>query len=260
MRDRSSDRPEYDSFRRMDDVRGPLAHNFARQILDTTRPFLPAPPSELRVLDIGSGYGHTAIELARHCRRVVGIEPSATLWQAAQSLNAASGLTNVQFRRTGIYDFSEKSAYDLVVLDNVLEHLPDQPVALRIVSECLTPGGVAYILVPNRLWPVEAHYHLPFLTYLPLRLANLYLHLSGRGRDYTDASHAPTYCGLNRLLRDRKELSSRYVLPANLALTMAGNSLLYRMGVAMIRRCPWLWAISKSLLVIAVKRADTTRD
>jgi len=35
---------------------------------------------------------------------------------------------------------------------------------------------------------------------------------------------------------------------------MGGGSWHYRWGVAAIRRCPWLWAISKAFLVIAVKR------
>jgi len=250
-----AEQPEYDRYVDMEAVRGPLAAGFARQILTTCRPFLTRPTDELRVLDIGCGYGHTARELARHTQHVVGVEPSQWLFATAQQVAAQSGQNNLEFLPLGIYDLDYHEAFDLVVLDNVLEHLPDQPRALEIVSQALAPGGVAFILVPNRLWPIEVHYGLPFLSYLPLPLANLYLRLSGRGSDYTDASYAPTYVSLNRLLRARAELTYSYVLPADLSLTTRGNTWQYRLGAAAIGRWPLLWAISKALLVIARKQS-----
>ena len=226
---------------------------FARQILATSRPYLPRPPEQLEVLDVGCGYGHTARELARSCRSVVGIEPSPALYESACQLRTDSGAANLDFRREGIYELAEQGRYDLVVLDNVFEHLSDQPCALQIISDCLKPGGAAFLLMPNKLWPLEVHYRLPFLGYLPLRLANLYLRLTGRGTDYRDASYAPTYFRLRRLFHSRPELSWRFVLPADPAATMAGAALHYRLGMAAIRRVPLLWAVSKSFLVIAVK-------
>jgi 2-polyprenyl-3-methyl-5-hydroxy-6-metoxy-1,4-benzoquinol methylase len=247
------ERPQYDANGRMLSERAALGGDFARQILDTTAPSHALPDGALDVLDVGCGYGHTAIELARHCRYVVGIEPSFPLVEHARGLLGQSGLANVEFRQGGVYQLSETSCYDLIVLDNVFEHLPDQPRALEVLSAALRPGGLLYLLMPNKLWPVEVHYRLPLLSYLPLRLANRYLRWSGRGTDYTDASYAPTYFSLNRMLRARKELTFQYVLPAHLELAAAGRSLHYRWGAAMIRRFPWLWVVSKALLVIAKK-------
>src|SRR5262245_28466079 len=92
------DRPGYDTYRQMSDARAPLAAGFARQAIETTRPFLAKKPEELRVLDVGCGYGHTAIELARQCREVVGIEPSAALFNAAEENRGLCDLKNVHFR------------------------------------------------------------------------------------------------------------------------------------------------------------------
>jgi 2-polyprenyl-3-methyl-5-hydroxy-6-metoxy-1,4-benzoquinol methylase len=234
----------------MIDTRAPQAAAFARQILSTTEPFLPARP--LRVLDVGCGYGHTSVELARSCERVVGIEPSE-LAVKGREVAASSGLANVEIRCQSIYDLAERDAFDLIVLDNVFEHLPDQRRALEVLSAALAPGGAMYLLMPNKLWPMEVHYRLPFLSYLPLPLANAYLRASGRGTDYTDASYAPTYFGLRRLLDARRELSYQFVLPADLALTASGAALHYKLGAAAIQRFPLLWAISKAFLVIAVK-------
>jgi 2-polyprenyl-3-methyl-5-hydroxy-6-metoxy-1,4-benzoquinol methylase len=205
------------------------------------------------VLDVGCGYGHTSLELARHCAHVVGIEPYAELAAHAMQLATESGLDNLELRHQSVYDLVDTARYDLVVLDNVFEHLPDQPRALEILSRALLPGGAMWLLMPNKLWPIEVHYRLPFLSYLPLSLANTYLRATGRGTDYTDASYAPTYLGLRRLLAARPELTHHFVLPADVSLAANGRALHYKLGVAAIRRLPLLWAISKAFLVVAVK-------
>jgi hypothetical protein len=111
-------------------------------------------------------------------------------------------------------------------------------------------------LVPNKLWPIEPHYRLPFLGYLPISLANRVLRWTRRGTDYTAASYAPTYGSLRRMLAKRPELQFRFVLPADISLAQKGSSLLYRGGVRAIATWPVLWWISKALLVVAVKKSD----
>jgi 2-polyprenyl-3-methyl-5-hydroxy-6-metoxy-1,4-benzoquinol methylase len=232
------------------------AAGFARQALSTVASVVPIDPTRLDVLDVGSGYGYTTAELARSCRTAIGIEPSADLYHAATRLRDELALPNLSFRHQSVYELEDKSAYDLVVLDNVLEHLPDQNEALRRISDAMRPGAVLYILVPNKLWPIEPHYRLLFLGYLPISLANRYLRSMRRGTDYTAASYAPTYGSLRRMLAKRPELQFRFVLPADISLAQKGSSLLYRGGVRAIAAWPLLWWISKALLVVAVKKSD----
>lgn len=235
------------------DAGGRKATAFAEQILRTTAPFLTKPIAEIDALDVGSGYGFTAMSLAERCRSVVGIEPSEELHGAAVRMQEERRIDHVRFVRGSVYELDAVEEYDLIILDNVFEHLPDQPDALARIARALRPGGAVYILTPNKLWPIEAHYGLPFLAYLPIPLANAYLRVTRRGIDYTDASYAPTYGRLTRLLRAQKDLQHEFVLPASLDLTWEGNVLHYRIGVALLRRFPFLWRISKSFLVIAYK-------
>ncbi|MFP5021067.1 class I SAM-dependent methyltransferase [Pseudonocardia phyllosphaerae] len=249
--------PEYElrSLRMVD--RRKLATGFAKQIAITTQPFLDKPFAECRVADLGCGYGYTALELAGMCREVVGIEPNAALAAEANALAAEGGRDNFEFRVAGIDEFghgADAGTFDVAVLDNVLEHLDDQPGALERISASLRPGGVAYILVPNRWWPIEAHYSLPFLAWLPLPLATRYLRASGRGEDYTDASYAPGYLRMRKLLAQRPELESHFTVPGDVSLAEGGGSKLYSAGVAALQRFPALWAISKAFLVVAVKK------
>jgi 2-polyprenyl-3-methyl-5-hydroxy-6-metoxy-1,4-benzoquinol methylase len=175
------------------------------------------------------------------------------LFEHAAGLKAARALANVEFRYQAVEGLDDDDTFDLVVLDNVFEHLPNQPLALQKITRSLRPGGALLLIVPNKLWPLEVHYGLPFLSYLPLPLANWYLRVTGRGADYTDASYAPTFRGLNHLLGERPELTYRYVLPADVALATMGTRLHYRLGVAALRRWPWLWPLAKIFVVVAVK-------
>ncbi len=234
------------------DPHGAKSPDAARQILTVTRPFRTTDDRDLTVLDVGCGFGYTAVELARTCRAVVAIEPSPHLHETATSVVRESRLQNIQLRRDGIESISDSNAFDVVVLDNVLEHIPDQRGALAIVERALKPGGVLYLLVPNKLWPMEAHYALPFLSYLPVPLASRYLRLTRRGTDYTDASYAPTYGRLRKLLAG-VGLQDHFVVPGDLSLTVEGPALHYRLGAALLKRLPWLWRISKGFLVVAVK-------
>ena len=245
----------YNRYVNMAESRGPLAAKFATQIIETCRPFVTKPPGEWDVLDIGCGYAHTVAELARNCRSAVGIEPTADLYAEAAALATNLSLPTLGVRRQGIYELTEVGQYDLVVLDNVFEHLPKQAEALDVISQVLRPGGAAFLLMPNKLWPIEVHYRLPFLSYLPLGLANRYLRASGRGTDYADASYAPTYFRLRRLLRKHPEFRFHFVLPAIPSATMAGSPLHYRAGMAILRRIPLMWVISKAFLVVVQKTA-----
>lgn len=243
----------YNDYESMADIRGPLAPIFAKQIIETTRNFINKPPYEWDVIDIGCGYGHTILEISKICHSAVGIEPVKDMFNHAIKLKSEQ--KNLEIRNQSIYELSDRSIYDLVILDNVFEHLPDHPQALAIINHLLRPGGVAYLLMPNKLWPIEVHYKLPFLSYLPLPLANYYLKIMGRGNDYTDASYAPTYFRLRRLLNQHKQLKYRFVLPAIPSATMSGLPLHYRAGMWLIKRFPILWAISKSFLVIIQKKS-----
>ncbi len=251
------DRPAYEratgAMRTSSSVSAP---RFAAQIAATVGPFLPRPLVECDVIDVGCGYGYTAAELATRSRSVLGVEPSATLAEHAAAVAAERSLPNLTIRRGVLGSVPAETAFDLAVLDNVFEHIPDQPAALSRLAAILRPGGAAFILVPNKLWPIEVHYGLPLLSWLPLPLANVYLRASGRGTDYTDASYAPTLWRLRALFTDRPEFDWRLVLPADISLTQSGSSPLYRMGVAAIERFPALWRVSKALLVVATRRVD----
>ena len=84
--------------------------------------------------------------------------------------------------------------FDLVIANEVLEHVGDDRKALREIHRVLRPGGHLLIFSPNRLYPFESHgvvlryggrsvpRHVPFVPYLPVAWVKHLLHY--RARNY----------------------------------------------------------------------------
>jgi SAM-dependent methyltransferase len=72
------------------------------------------------------------------------------------------------------------ATFDLVVLDQVIEHVSDQSRVLAEAFRVLKPGGAMYVACPNYLRFYEPHYKIWFFPLLPKPLGALYLRLRGR--------------------------------------------------------------------------------
>jgi SAM-dependent methyltransferase len=96
------------------------------------------------ILEVGAGIGNFTERIADYGLRVVACEPDAALYQELRS--SVSTRVNVVRARLEELDGSER--FDTVVLFNVLEHLPDQDLALRALYRLLRPGGSLCVFVP----------------------------------------------------------------------------------------------------------------
>lgn len=77
--------------------------------------------------------------------------------------------------------------FDLVVSNHVIEHVGDRKAQLehlREIARVLNSNGIAYLAVPNRWAPVEPHFGLKFLSWLPSPLAHAYVRATGKGDAY----------------------------------------------------------------------------
>ena len=76
----------------------------------------------------------------------------------------------------------EAASFDLALLNEVLEHVPNETRALQEIRRVLKPKGILIIFSPNRLYPFETHsvylkhsnrkvpIYVPFIPYIPVRL------------------------------------------------------------------------------------------
>ena len=131
-----------------------------------------------RVLEVGTGGGH----IARHFAALGAAVHAIDVNDERQVLDGYA----FQLVAGTELPFGD-GFFDLVISNHVVEHVGNMDAQLQHLREifrCLEPGGVLYFSVPNKWFPVEPHYKLPLLSWLPSRLASLYVRWSGRGSNY----------------------------------------------------------------------------
>ena len=130
--------------------------------------------SRSKILDIGSGSGYLGRLMKQRAGKYIGID-------------------FVDERKIKDFDFIQADAlripfknnsFDIIVCNHVIEHVIGQKKLLEEISRLLRKDGICYMTCPNRLWPMEPHLKLPFLSYFPKKIADAYVRASGKGSEY----------------------------------------------------------------------------
>ena len=100
------------------------------------------------MLDVGCGSGTSLLEAQALGAKAFGIEADPNV----KPIAAALGLT-IHFGNLQDQPFPEQ-AFDLIIMNQVIEHLPDPDQGLRELSERLAPNGRIVLVFPNTasLW------------------------------------------------------------------------------------------------------------
>ena len=111
------------------------------------------PAGATRILDVGCGDGYLSYLIAKGNPRahITGIDDEASgIWQA-NTMTARAGLRNLEFRHApaGRIPFGD-AEFPLVVLADVIEHVPQVPAMLRELKRVLAAGGALIVTTPNR--------------------------------------------------------------------------------------------------------------
>jgi len=145
-------------------------------------------------LDIGCSSGIITTHLASLFTMTLGIDFDPI---AMDHLERA-GTNPVYFLRGDAMHLPlSPESVDVVICAQVYEHVPSDEELMAEIFRILKPGGLVFFSGPNKLFPIEPHYFLPFLHWLPARLANHYLRLFKRGDYYYERSR--TWWGLRQL-------------------------------------------------------------
>jgi 2-polyprenyl-3-methyl-5-hydroxy-6-metoxy-1,4-benzoquinol methylase len=130
----------------------------ARRLLDVVGRHVPAGT----LLDVGCGHGLLLDEARRLGYEVTGLELSAT---AAAYARDVLGL-DVREQPLETYDVAPGS-FQVVVLADVLEHLPDPLAALDACERLLAPGGALCVVTPDPSSPTARAAGARWWGYLP---------------------------------------------------------------------------------------------
>lgn len=120
------------------------------------------------LLDIGTGSGHIIQIIAKECK-------SATSVNLTDERVVTEGYKFYKVKDVTL-PFANES-FDVVISNQVIEHIPPQDVHLKEIHRVLKKGGIAYIATPSKFTLVEPHFKLPFLSWLPRPLADAYVRL-----------------------------------------------------------------------------------
>jgi 2-polyprenyl-3-methyl-5-hydroxy-6-metoxy-1,4-benzoquinol methylase len=104
-------------------------------------------PANSRVLDIGAADGSVARMLRAMGCRIWGIEVEAEA--AAQAAEVCERVVNEDLNDLDFAAAFDGQKFDVVLMLDVLEHLPDPAPVLRRVASVLDEGGWAVISLPN---------------------------------------------------------------------------------------------------------------
>jgi SAM-dependent methyltransferase len=98
----------------------------------------------MRVLDLGTGLGHVAFELALLVGddgEVVGIDRSVDHLAVAELRRSTSGVRTVRFVEADVRSYQDDEPFDAVVARALLFHVSDPHAVLRHHASALSAGG-----------------------------------------------------------------------------------------------------------------------
>ena len=174
-------------------------------------------------LDIGCGSGDLAAELCRVGLpdEMIGADPEP--WARWQSLTANDErLRLLRADCESLAGLLGPACADLVVCNQVYEHVPDPQSLIRVIGELLRPGGLCYFAGPNLLWPIEPHVYWPFVHWLPRDAAQLTMRVLGSRRSHELDANSTSWRTLRRWFDDAG-LVARSVLRERVAEEFAAR-------------------------------------
>jgi SAM-dependent methyltransferase len=122
-----------------------------------------------RILDVGCGIGTYVRKFSEFSDDAYGIDVDLNRVSNGTRGSLAAGVSE----RLPFVD----GAFDLVLLNEVIEHVKDDALTLQEACRVVRPGGHVVVFAPNRLYPFETHGvylgkryvfgNIPFVNYLP---------------------------------------------------------------------------------------------
>jgi len=136
------------------------------------------------LLDVGCSAGLTLAYLAKKYTRIIGYDIDRRALEAAKNRFQKMGLKARFILGDGQKIALKNNSVDIVTCLEVFEHMQNPEMILAEIRRTLKPDGILHITTANRLWPFEPHFHLPFLSFLPPKVADLYVRITKKGRGY----------------------------------------------------------------------------
>lgn len=148
-------------------------------------------------LDIGCSSGIIANSLSPFFHHVIGVDIDLSAMQIIEESEGKN--TSYACGDAMALPFREKS-FGAIICSQTYEHVPSSEQLFLEINRLMKPGGVLIFSGPNRTFPIEPHYHLPFLHWFNEKTADAYLRFTRKGDHYYERSR--TYWNLEKQFQD----------------------------------------------------------
>ena len=148
-------------------------------------------------VDVGCSGGLFVDALTPYYKQIIGLDIDTNALMFAKE---TSGKANILYLNADSQNlpFPDQSI-DLIICNHVYEHVPDATILFSEIYRVLKTDGICYLGAASRLTPIEPHYHLAFLSWLPKPLAHLYMRITKKGNYYYE--NLRTFWGIKTLIK-----------------------------------------------------------
>jgi len=169
-------------------------YQFGRDYLASFLGITPDQFQGLHVLEVGGGEFGLLKALSEYGAHCTGIDISESRVNYARTVHRAAPIT---FYVGDICNYDsiavQTAPFDVIVLRDVIEHIPQQAAALGVCARLLKPGGRLFVSFPPIFSPFGGHQQnfkyglfLPYIHLLPNPLYRLLLKLFGAKANFID--------------------------------------------------------------------------
>jgi len=130
------------------------------------------------MLDLGAGAGLVSAYFAPRVRSIIAADREPDEFEPREIPIVRTPTSSLPF---------ESASFDVIIYNHVIEHVGQrdaQAESLREILRVLRPRGILYLAVPNRWALIEPHFRLPFLSWLPAKLADVWVRKLGKNDWY----------------------------------------------------------------------------
>ena len=155
-------------------------------------------------LDIGCGSGQNAIVFGQDCQSIHCLDIESEGLKKCQTTFRLKAINGAFFCQGDAQVLPFKDAiFDSVSTFSVIEHVPEQHLAIREVSRVLKPGGELILQVPNKYFFIDLHTGIPLLHCFPSSIRRWLLRKLGyKGLSDVMNTQVPSRSELTSLIRD----------------------------------------------------------
>lgn len=160
-----------------------------------------------KILEIGSGYGFFLVYAVKKLGwDIYGVEPGegefSGRFEVAQRILDENGIDRRRLINSKGEDIKlESDKFDIVISNDVLEHVEDTEKVIQEAYRMLKPGGILIFNMPNYRWFYEGHYNMFWIPSISKTIARRYVSLRGRDTDYMNHLKFLTPLSVSRMVK-----------------------------------------------------------